>query len=102
MNKMKRENGLLKKVRTFFGEHLISVKADFFGKLASVSIVYRDFIPANDVYAWASRSIPYLWSLQVERVYSDTVYHQVPVLEDLDEVNQQIHYEEWLYDKTFD
>lgn len=96
----KEENIILQSVRDFFGKHLVSVETNFFGRLANISIVYRDFVPMRDVYTWAADTIPYLWSISVEREYSEKAFASVPAKEGLEGDRLDMWREEWLLDKT--
>lgn len=101
MERMKEEESIMSSVRKFFGRSLVSADVDLMGRLANINIVYRDFVPMREVYAWAADSIPYLWSISVERTYSRKAYASVPRNPGLTGEEWQIFCEEWLLDKSF-
>lgn len=60
-------------INQFFGSALESCDITSHERLLEVDITYRDFKPLTDVRLWLNLHIPYLWSLHVDRVYSDIV-----------------------------
>lgn len=83
-------------VRCYFGDSIRRFEADAFGNLVSLDITYEDFHPLTEVRGWLNTHIPFLWSLTVERTYSDATISSIKHV-DLDDEDELIHIEELLF-----